>query len=94
MSSYETCNENTFNRPPIFAHLGTSCEAEGNVLMSNAKFIPLNDPIYKRIITKMYQYPGRAPLWNVSEGPHYESNYTLDNVEEESNTKTDCCSKN
>lgn len=36
---------------------GTSCETDGNVLISNHKFFPPNFPLYKKRETFMRHYP-------------------------------------
>ena len=41
-----------------YAKLGATCCTSMSVLLSNAKFIPLNDPIYKMFYTESRQYPG------------------------------------
>lgn len=40
-----------------YATLGQSCQVNANELISNAKFINLNDPVYDLILTKMDKYP-------------------------------------
>lgn len=44
-----------------YATLGQSCQVNGNELISNAKFLPLNDPVYNLIFTKMETYPYPVP---------------------------------
>lgn len=41
-----------------YARLGATCCTNMNVLLSNAKFIPLNDPVYNVFYTNSPQYPG------------------------------------
>ncbi len=43
-----------------YAILGNTCQTSLNVLTSNTKFIPMDDPIYNMIYTKMNLYPGRT----------------------------------
>jgi hypothetical protein len=45
-----------------YAKLGSTCCTNMNVLLSNAKFIPMDDPVYKMFYTETRQYPGPLPL--------------------------------
>lgn len=63
-----------------YARLGSVCETDMRVLLSNQKFLPLNAPIYKPSYTHMYQYPAQSrdtlpnlPMKNQTDNP-YKSN--------------------
>lgn len=40
-----------------YARLGNNCQTSLDVLTSNAKFLPVNDPVYNLIWTRMQRYP-------------------------------------
>lgn len=41
-----------------YAKMGVTCETSGRELIDNTKFFQPYDPLYDRIPTVMYQYPG------------------------------------
>ena len=76
-----------------YAQLGTNCNANTNVLVSNNKYLPLNYPEYKLFYTKMYQYP--TPFEFTSrynfEDPFQPEN--LKTKEQPSKRETYCCGR-
>ena len=56
-----------------YARLGATCCTNMNVLLSNAKFIPVNDPVYKMFYTESSQYPGRGNVGLDREEMHKEA---------------------
>jgi len=41
-----------------YVRLGESCQASMDTLLSNQKFLPVNDPVYRIVFTKTSRYPG------------------------------------
>ena len=50
-----------------YAKLGVTCCTSMQVLLSNAKFIPPNDPVYKIYYTKTPELPGYTEPENSEE---------------------------
>lgn len=48
------------DRGKIYAILGDSCQTSSAVLISNTKFIPMDDPVYEQFYTHTHLYPA----WN------------------------------
>ena len=67
-----------------YARLGTTCCTSMSVLLSNAKYISLDDPVYKMYYTQTQRLPGYVP---VKETPRDESE-TPKKTE-----KQECCAK-
>lgn len=40
-----------------YAMAGNSCQTSMDTLLDNRKFLPLDDPVYNLVYTRMYQYP-------------------------------------
>jgi hypothetical protein len=50
-----------------YAKLGTNCSTVTNTLTSNKKYLLPTDPVYKKIYTSMYKFPGHNPMYSSTE---------------------------
>lgn len=46
-----------------YAFQGNACQASLDTVVSNTKFLPLNEPLYDQSFTYMQQYPGHVPFY-------------------------------
>ena len=73
-----------------YAQLGESCQTNADVLIDNAKYLSINDPVYKLILTRMNMYPGFHKFRGFNETDRKEKE-----MKEDVNIKTkQCCGKN
>jgi hypothetical protein len=52
-----------YKNSSMYARLGNSCMTSESCLVSNQKFLQVDDPVYSLVLTKTQQYPGPQDYW-------------------------------
>lgn len=55
------------DRGRIYAILGNACQSSLSTIVSNTKFLPVDDPVYNMVYTHTHLYPGHENSWNQKE---------------------------